>query len=133
MQYVDNIGSDGLVDRSPDCRSMGRWFDSTYYRALPDLGVFTLIFKKWFLSGLDQETVIGQQLSCVISETNSIKRDAHVRQTRPAKSIGEVERSKEGRIAQHKRPDVRQRTRLSNPRVRCEEVEVSTKEVSRKT
>ena len=42
---------------------------------LPDLGVFTRIYKEWFLIVLDQETVIGEPVSCVISETRSIKRD----------------------------------------------------------
>ena len=32
------------------------------------------IFKEWFVSGLDQETVIGELVSCVLPETRGIKR-----------------------------------------------------------
>ena len=37
--------------------------------------LFSLIFKQWFLNGLAQDTVIGELVSCVISETRSIKRE----------------------------------------------------------
>ena len=70
---------------------------------------------------------------CYLRNRYKKRLDAHVRQTRPAKSWVEVGRSQNGRVAQRKRPDVRRRTRMSNPRVRCEEVEGSTKEVSCKT
>ena len=35
--------------------------------------MFTLIFREWFIGGLDQETVIGEQGSCFTSETRIIK------------------------------------------------------------
>ena len=35
--------------------------------------LFSIIFKECFLSGLDQETAIGELVSCVFSETRSKK------------------------------------------------------------
>ena len=44
-----------------------------------DLGVFILIFKERFLSGLNQETVICELVSCVISETSELLTDQTLR------------------------------------------------------
>ena len=87
--------------------------------ALPDLRVFTIICK-CFPSGLDQETVIGELVSCVISETRSIKETEYTCEvSRRSRSGVKVDWTQKGRIAQRGSLDVRRRTRVSQPRVRC--------------
>ena len=46
-----------------------------YYPIWGCFRLFPLIFKEWFNNGLGQETVTDELVSCVISETRSIKRD----------------------------------------------------------
>ena len=60
-----------------------------------------------FLSGPNQETMIGAIVSCDISETRSIKRDwIHVWSSQRAYH-GEVEWTQKGRVAQRGIPDVK--------------------------
>ena len=87
---------------------------------LHELRVFTIIFKKCFPSGLDQETVISELVSCVISETRSIKKTEYTCEvSRRSRSWVKVDWTQKGRIAQRGSLDVRRRIRVSQPCVRC--------------